>query len=245
MARRPSRRSARLFKFDQPFVARYALIAGLDEAGRGPLAGPVVAAAIILPKVYKIPLLDDSKRLTAEQRESAYAMIQRCALAIGVGLVDHLEIDRINIHQAGFAAMRLALAQLIIKPFHILIDGFPLPHGPSSQTNITGGDGKSAHIAAASIVAKVTRDALMQTWDRRYPGYGFGSHKGYGTPQHLAALKRLGPCPIHRYSYAPVQAVHRNTERRLTDDAALQNGGSVRRHAGDAALQNSGTPVRQ
>jgi ribonuclease HII len=126
------------------------------------------------------------------------------ALAIGVGIVQADEIDRINIRQAGFAAMRLALDQLIIRPHHVLVDGFRIPSGPFSQTHVIGGDAKSAHIAAASIIAKVTRDALMEVWDSRFPDYGFKKHKGYGTREHLTALERFGPSPIHRLSYAPV-----------------------------------------
>jgi ribonuclease HII len=197
----------RLFQFDQPFLMQYGLIAGVDESGCGPLAGPVVAAAVILPPSCKIPLLNDSKKCSVAKRESLYARLQRVALAIGVGVVEPLEIDRINIRQADFAAMRLALAALIVRPFHVLVDGFHIPHRPVSQTRIIDGDAKSAHIAAASIIAKVTRDAIMETWDRHFPHYGFKAHKGYGTPEHLIALRRLGPSPIHRLTYAPVRVV--------------------------------------
>jgi ribonuclease HII len=186
-------------------VERYRLIAGVDEAGRGPLAGPVVAAAVILPARVKLPHLNDSKQLSAAQRNSVYRMIQCAALAIGVGVVESDEIDRINIRQASFAAMRLALARLVLTPWHVLVDGFCIPQGPPSQTGIIAGDQKSAHIAAASIVAKVTRDALMEGWDARLPAYGFKKHKGYGTPDHLSALRRFGPSPIHRQSFAPVR----------------------------------------
>ena len=205
---RKRRRPSPLFKFDEPFLARYECVAGVDEAGRGPLAGPVVAAAVILPSRCKLPHLNDSKKLSASQRETLYALIQRAAVAIGVGIVDSLEIDRINIRQASFVAMRLALSHLIITPAHVLVDGFRLPEGPASQTGIVRGDGKSAHIAAASIIAKVTWDALMHHWDRHFPVYGFKRHKGYGTPEHLEALNRFGPTPIHRRSYAPVRAVN-------------------------------------
>jgi ribonuclease HII len=203
--RRSNRRTSKLFKFDIPYLERYHLIAGVDEAGRGPLAGPVVAAAVILPTACRIPALNDSKQLSAAQRNAVYGVIQRVALAIGVGVVEAGEIDRVNIRQASFAAMRLALQRLIVKPAHILVDGFRIPHGPSSQTGITAGDTKSAHIAAASIIAKVTRDALMVWWDARFPAYGFVHHKGYGTPEHLIALERFGPSPIHRQTYAPVR----------------------------------------
>jgi ribonuclease HII len=177
----------------------------VDEAGRGPLAGPVVAAAVILPSAITLPALNDSKQLSAAQRNSVYRLIQRAALAIGVGIVEAAEIDRINIRQASFSAMRLALTHLVVRPRHILVDGFRIPQGPDSQTGIVEGDQKSAHIAAASIVAKVTRDALMEWWDARLPAYGFKKHKGYGTPQHLVALYRYGPSPIHRQSFAPVR----------------------------------------
>lgn len=207
---RPSkRRTSSLFKFDYLFIERYSVLAGVDEVGRGPLAGPVVAAAVILPVSCKLPHLNDSKQLSAAQREDLYALIQRSALAIGVGIVSHTEIDRINIRQASFVAMRVALSRLIVQPFHVLVDGFKIPKGPRSQTGVIGGDGKSAHIAAASVIAKVTRDALMHDCHRQFPDYGFKNHKGYGTPEHLAALKRFGPSPIHRYSYAPVRASRR------------------------------------
>jgi ribonuclease HII len=195
-----------LFRFDRPYRERYGTIAGVDEAGRGPLAGPVVAAAVILPESCRLPHLNDSKQLSASQREALYVLIQRQALAIGVGIVDHAEIDRINIRQASFVAMRQALGLLTVAPKHVLVDGFSIPSGPASQTGVIKGDGKSAHIAAASIIAKVTRDALMAEWDRKLPGYGFGRHKGYGTAQHLQALARLGPSLIHRLTFAPVRA---------------------------------------
>ena len=203
----PRRRAPRsLFPFDRPYLLKHGVIAGVDEAGRGPLAGPVVAAAVILPDRCKLPHLNDSKQLSAAQRETLYPLIHRLALAIGVGIVEAAEIDRINIRQASFAAMRQALGRLSLTPVHVLVDGYPIPEGPASQTGIIGGDGQSAHIAAASIIAKVTRDALMLELDRRFPAYGFSRHKGYGTPDHLAALERLGPCPIHRRSFAPVRA---------------------------------------
>lgn len=203
--RRSQRRTSKLFQFDRLYLERYGVIAGVDEAGRGPLAGPVVAAAVILPFSCRLPALNDSKQLSAAQRNSVYKGIQRVALAIGVGLVDASEIDRVNIRQASLCAMRIALGRLIVSPFHVLIDGFCIPQGPASQTGIVEGDARSAHIAAASIIAKVTRDALMEWWDTRFPAYGFKKHKGYGTPEHLAALKRFGPSPIHRRSFAPVR----------------------------------------
>ncbi len=194
-----------LFKFDRPFIERFGNVAGVDEVGRGPLAGPVVSAAVILPSDCKIPGLNDSKALTAEQRERVYRLIQRFACAIGVGIVEHDEIDRINIYWASFASMRLALESLVIRPLHVLVDGFQIPNGPSSQTGIVAGDGKSASIAAASIVAKVTRDSIMERWDSHYPGYGFKQHKGYTTRLHVKNLNALGPSPIHRRTFSPVR----------------------------------------
>jgi ribonuclease HII len=208
---RKNRFTRRLFKFDQVFLKQYRVIAGVDEAGCGPLAGPVVAAAVILPSSCRLPDLNDSKKLSAAQRNALYAQIQSVAVAIGVGIVDSMEIDRLNIRQADFFAMRLALRHLIVEPLHVLVDGFTIPQGPLSQTRIIEGDTKSAHIAAASIIAKVTRDALMENWDRSFPDYGFKKHKGYGTPGHLSALKRLGPSPIHRLTYAPVRVATRRS----------------------------------
>jgi ribonuclease HII len=198
------RRTSALFKFDQSYLLQHACIAGVDEVGVGPLAGPVVAAAVILPVSWRHPSLNDSKQLTPEVRKILFKIIQEIALAIGVGIVDHEEIDRINIRQASFAAMRLALAQLKTAPAFVLVDGFRLPHCVFANVGIIDGDAKSAHIAAASVIAKVTRDALMTEFHEKYPIYGFHKHKGYGTPEHLAALRLYGPTPIHRKSFAPV-----------------------------------------
>ncbi len=192
-----------LFDFDAQHAERGPWIAGVDEAGRGPLAGPVVAAAVMISPCA-IPILGDSKLLTSEQRFEAYRFIQRHAHAVGVGIVFHDVIDRINIRQASFVAMRQALEQLVIRPDHVLVDGFPIPLSEYSQTAVIRGDAKSACIAAASIVAKVTRDCIMDALDREYPGYGFRQHKGYGTPEHLDTLRRLGPCQIHRTTFRPV-----------------------------------------
>lgn len=196
---------ARLRKFDHPFREKAGLLAGVDEAGRGPLAGPVVAAAVILPADFRLPSLNDSKQLSELQRIVLYRLIQRQALAVGVGIVSHEEIDEINIRQASFVAMRRALAHLIFQPRHVLVDGFQIPNLVYAQTAVIGGDGRSASIAAASVVAKVTRDSLMHWMDRCYPNYGFAQHKGYGTPDHLEALEKQGPCAIHRRSFAPVR----------------------------------------
>jgi ribonuclease HII len=206
VVRRNRRNSSLLFKFDQPYLRKHGCIAGVDEAGCGPLAGPVVAAAVILPAHCKIPFLNDSKQLSSDQRQVLYEQIQRLAVDIGVGIIESAEIDRINIRQASFAAMRQALGRLEVNPKYVLVDGYRIPCGPALQTAIIKGDARSAHIAAASIIAKVTRDAIMAAWDLRYPAYGFRHHKGYGTPEHLVALNRFGPTPIHRRSYAPVQA---------------------------------------
>lgn len=191
-------------------------VAGVDEAGRGPLAGPVVAAAVIFPQDFFIAEVDDSKELSGLQRESLYDEILSGALAVGVGSVDHITIDEINILQATFRAMREALARLSIVPQHLLIDGnrFEIndPFGDKKTlhtnrtdipyTTIVDGDALSFSIAAASIVAKVTRDRMMEEFDRHYPGYGFAKHKGYATEEHREAIRRLGYCDIHRRSFA-------------------------------------------
>jgi len=181
-------------------------VAGIDEAGRGPLAGPVVAAAVILPEGFRHDSLNDSKQLTERRRTSLYAELTtnrevRWALAI----LANDEIDRLNILRATHEAMRRAVAQLDPAPGHVLIDGLPVNPFPIPQTALVGGDALSFSIAAASIIAKVTRDRLMVEMDARHPGYDFARHKGYGTPQHLAALKQHGPCPIHRRSFLPVR----------------------------------------
>jgi ribonuclease HII len=184
----------------------FRFVAGIDEAGRGPLAGPVVAAAVILPEGFRHASLNDSKQLRERARESLYRELTtnddiRWALAI----LENGEIDRLNILRATHEAMRRAAAKLDPQPHHVLIDGLPVRPFPIAQTALVGGDGLSFSIAAASIIAKVTRDRLMIEMDARHPGYDFARHKGYGTPQHLAALKKYGPCPIHRRSFLPVR----------------------------------------
>ena len=176
----------------------FSLICGIDEAGRGPLAGPVVAAAVVLPFEACLPEVNDSKVLTREQRELAYELLQNCALDIGVGVVEVHRIDEINILRASHEAMRIALNQLRSVPDVALIDGLPVQPFPIPQISIVKGDARSASIAAASIIAKVERDAFMRELDALHPGYGFSSHKGYSTPEHLTALRELGPSPIHR-----------------------------------------------
>jgi len=177
------------------------LVAGVDEAGRGPLAGPVVAAAVVLPRELSISGIDDSKRLTAARREELFELIGRDAVGIGVGIVSERVIDEINILRATHRAMREALAGLPAAPDHVLMDGDPVPELGFAQTAINQGDSKSTAIAAASIVAKVTRDRMLVEFDEKYPGYGFARHKGYGTREHISALMRLGPCAIHRRSF--------------------------------------------
>ncbi len=181
-------------------------IAGVDEAGRGPLAGPVVAAAVILPESSALTGLRDSKKLSARQREGFFDEIQCRAVAIGVGIVDPETIDRINILQATLQAMTQAVSLLSVRPDYLLIDAVRLPAIGIPQKSLIRGDDRSQSIAAASVIAKVTRDRLMLEYDRLYPEYRFRSHKGYGTEEHLSALMRHGPCPIHRRSFRPVRS---------------------------------------
>lgn len=183
----------------------YRLVAGIDEAGRGPLAGPVVAAAVILHTDRPIDGVNDSKKLTEHQRERLFDLITAEAMAIGIGSVSPDQIDRINILQATRLAMLEAVSQLSPCPDILLIDGITTIDSPLQQQTIKQGDGRSASIAAASIIAKVTRDRWMQEFDRQYPQYGFARHKGYGSAAHLAALRQHGPCPIHRTSFGGVR----------------------------------------
>jgi len=176
-------------------------IAGVDEAGRGPLAGPVVAGAVILPKGLTIDGVNDSKKLSAKQREFLYHRIFEVALSVGVGIVSHEVIDRINIYQASILAMRKAIEKLTFPPAIVLADGNSFKHESLRFQNVINGDATSMTIAAASIVAKVTRDALMREYHMQFPGYGFDRHKGYGTRMHVDALRRLGLCPIHRRTF--------------------------------------------
>jgi ribonuclease HII len=176
-------------------------VAGIDEAGRGPLAGPVVAAAVIMPGDCLLDGVNDSKKLRPAEREELFALIKDRALCVGIGIVDHSEIDRINILQATMKAMRLAVAQLSVRPDHLLVDGPRYDDRSIPYTAIIGGDAKCFSIAAASIIAKVTRDRIMIEYDRSYPAYGFSRHKGYGTAEHLAALQAHGACAIHRRTF--------------------------------------------
>ena len=180
------------------------LIAGVDEAGRGPLAGPVVAAAVILDDERPIAGVDDSKRLSAKQRQRLFDVIMGQALCVSIGQASAAEVDAVNVLQAALLAMRRAVEGLRLAPIKVLVDGNQLPRLPMLAEAVVGGDGRVACIAAASIVAKVTRDRLMTELDQTLPGYGFAQHKGYGTAQHMQALKRLGASAQHRRSFAPV-----------------------------------------
>ena len=179
------------------------VVAGVDEVGVGPLAGPVVAAAVVLPDRVFLPGLNDSKRLTPAARERLAASIREQAVAWNVGEASPAEIDRRNIYQATLVAMRRAVAGLAVTPDHVLVDARRIPHLPMEQTALVGGDAHDGSIAAASIVAKVYRDARMRELDVRHPGYGLAEHKGYATAAHRTALARLGPSPVHRRSFAP------------------------------------------
>lgn len=179
-------------------------LAGVDEAGRGPLAGPVVAAAVVLAPGARIAGVDDSKRLLPEERQRLFGLIQERAVGVGVGIVDHLTIDRINILQATRLAMGQALGALAMEPELVLTDFVTVPGLRCPQRNLVEGDRRSASVAAASIIAKVTRDRIMEEADREYPLYGFGRHKGYGTPEHRIALEQHGPCALHRRTFAGI-----------------------------------------
>jgi ribonuclease HII len=186
-----------------------ALVAGVDEVGMGPLAGPVVAAAVVLSDDTLLPGLDDSKRVPRRRREELARELRARALAIGIGVVEPEEIDRINIYHAGLEAMRRAVAALPLVPDHLLVDARRVPGIATPQTPLVHGDAIDGSIAAASIVAKVHRDDLMRQFDAHHTGYGFSSHMGYATAAHLDALRQLGPSPIHRRSFAPVAAAQR------------------------------------
>lgn len=197
---------AALLALEREFWARgLDHIAGVDEAGRGPLAGPVVAAAVVLPWDCFIDGVDDSKRLSGAQRERLAVLVQERALAVGIGAASSREIDQINILQATHLAMSRAISQLGLEPDHVIVDGLPVPSLGEAQTAVVGGDRQVHSIACASILAKVTRDRLMRRLAERHPGYGWERNAGYGTPQHREALMRLGPTPHHRRSFAPVQ----------------------------------------
>jgi ribonuclease HII len=206
--KRERKRLGRLFALrNQLLRSGLHFVAGVDEVGVGPLAGPLVAAAVILPRRIDADALrglDDSKKLPASKRERLAAAIRDGALAVSIGIVSSREVDRLNTYHAAHEAMRRAVVGLAIRPEHVLVDARTIPRIDAKQTPIVRGDSLDASIAAASIVAKVHRDALMLRLGRRHPGYGFDKHAGYGTPQHLEALERLGPTPAHRRSFAPV-----------------------------------------
>lgn len=189
-----------LKKYEKEY-AEYGYICGIDEVGRGPLAGPVVAGAVILPKDCDILYINDSKKLTAAKREELYDIIMEKAVAVGIGMASPARIDEINILQATYEAMREAISKLCVRPDLLLNDAVTIPGVDIRQVPIIKGDAKSISIGAASIVAKVTRDRMMVEYDKIMPKYGFASNKGYGSAEHIAALKKVGPSPIHRASF--------------------------------------------
>ncbi len=212
------RRLTRLCAYEQPLWDQgIELVGGVDEVGMAPLAGPVIAAAVILPRGTRILNVNDSKQLTPAEREELAPRIRSVAVAVGIGRAEVHEIDSINIYHAGLLALTRAVQALSPQPQHLLVDARRLKELNMPQQPIIKGDAKSITIGAASIIAKVHRDALMAGLDRDYPGYGFASHKGYPTPEHLEALERLGACPLHRRSFAPVA-------RRLGLTAAVRQG---------------------
>lgn len=180
-------------------------IAGVDEAGRGPLAGPVVAAAVILPESFDLPGLDDSKKLSPLARNRLFPLIRSQALAVGVGIVSASEVDRINILQATLQAMALAVERLRLPADYLLVDGIFAVPLPLPQLSLKRGDSRSLSISAASVIAKVVRDRMMAGYERIYPGYGFARHKGYGSAAHMEAIARLGPSPLHRKTFGGVR----------------------------------------
>ena len=199
---RQKREAGDLLRYEREYWKRDILsVAGVDEAGRGPLAGPVVAAAVIFKPGFSIPFVDDSKKLSEKMREELYHIICREAVAVGIGTVGHEVIDRINILQASLLAMHKAIAELKVQPDQLLVDGNFFRHETIPVQNIIKGDALSHSIAAASIIAKVTRDSLMREYDVAFPNYGFAKHKGYGTREHVAAIHRFGLSEIHRKTF--------------------------------------------
>jgi ribonuclease HII len=198
-----------LYKYEEEFEDNgYTYIAGCDEVGRGPLAGPVVVAAVILPLDLRIEGINDSKKLSEKKREALYKEIMQKAISVGISFISEEDVDRLNIYEATKKGMLEAISKLNPKPEHVLIDAMPLHELEIEHTSIIHGDALSASIGAASIIAKVTRDHYMEKMDFKYPNYGFAKHKGYGTKQHLEALNKYGPCPIHRRSFSPVQKAY-------------------------------------
>ncbi len=182
-------------------------LCGIDEVGRGPIAGPVVAASVILPEGCRIEGIKDSKKLSPKRREELFDKIRNNAIAVGLGIVEPILIDRINILQATYEAMRRAILSMRVFPEYVIVDGKPIPNLPLPQEGIVKGDSLSISIGAASIVAKVVRDRIMEMYDLIFPQYGFARNKGYGTKEHIEALFRYGPCPIHRRSFRPVSEI--------------------------------------
>lgn len=193
-------RLEQMLSYERKYASRQA-VCGIDEAGRGPLAGPVVAAAVILPRGWKPLYLNDSKQLSARRREALYGEIMNGAVSVGVGVVNAERIDEINILQADYEAMRIAVNKLSPAPDILLNDAVRIPGLSMEQIPIIKGDAKSLSIAAASVIAKVTRDRMMEACDELYPEYGFASNKGYGSQAHIEAIRKYGPCPIHRRSF--------------------------------------------
>lgn len=193
-------RTEKMKEFEYKYK-EYSFICGIDEVGRGPLAGPVVAGAVILPKDKQILYLNDSKQLSEKKREELYAVIMEEAVATGIGVVPPSVIDKVNILQGTYEAMRIAISKLSVTPNILLNDAVHIPNVSIKQVGIIQGDGKSVSIAAASIIAKVTRDRMMVEYDTLFPEYKFASNKGYGSAEHIKALKEFGPCPIHRTSF--------------------------------------------
>jgi len=200
--------SANMLAFEkQAMLSGYRVIAGVDEAGRGPLAGPVVSAAVVLPDNFDVPGINDSKKLSEKKREALFPVIQNHAIAFGIGMADHEEIDRINILQASLLSMKRAVEDLQVTPDYLLIDGKFTINSTIDQRSVIKGDALSLSIAAASIIAKVTRDRIMADLDLQYPEYGLKRHKGYPTKAHKEAILTHGPCPVHRKSFKGVKDI--------------------------------------
>lgn len=203
-------RLKKLMKYEEEgFSSGYELIGGIDEVGRGPLAGPVVAAVAILPRNAQLPGINDSKKLSPTQRERLCKNISNTVIDWGIGIVDEQTIDKINILQATYMAMGKAVKSLRLKPHFLLVDGHKIPHLDIPQKPIIKGDQLSISIAAASILAKVVRDRMMIEYDNEFPHYGFAQHKGYGTESHIEAIKKYGICKLHRRSFEPIKSLCR------------------------------------
>lgn len=203
-----SQRIQKLYVYEQEFYDEsYKLLAGIDEAGRGSLAGPVVVGVVVLSQYCYLPLLNDSKQLTSARRDKLYSAIQEQALAVQHEVIDAAIVDKVNVYQATIGGMYAGIDKLPIRPEAVLIDAVPLPHLTMPSKAIIGGDTLSASIAAASIIAKVERDRIMEEYDKLYPQYGFAHHKGYGTKEHMIALEKWGPCPIHRRTFEPIKSM--------------------------------------